>query len=163
MAKRTINCPKANLTKVKYEAMFTQQRLIENGYDVFGFSCSVCTVYIAPFCQRKLIKPMECGRGILMRAHWHALVRTRRQRKRKFFSIDVVVVLLLASSTSMKVEVHWYQKRVFVSSVYTCVLTRFSCLRFSSLHFCERFCLETFQLSDLARFQSISCKRNSDQ
>ena len=123
-------------------------RLIENGYDVFGFSCSVCTVYIAPFCQRKLIKTMGCGRGVLRRAHWHALVRTRRQRKRKFFSIDVVVGLLLAFSTSMKAEVRWYQKRVFVSSVYTCVLTRFSCLRFSSLHFCERFCLETFQLSD---------------
>ena len=90
---------------VPIEAMFTRQRLIENGYDVFGFSCSVCTVYTAPFCQRKLIKPMECGRGILRRTHWHALVRTRRQRKRKFFSIDVVVGLLLASSTSMKAEV----------------------------------------------------------
>ena len=140
--------------------MFTRQRLIENGYDVFGFSCSVCTVYTGPFCQRKLIKPMKCGSGVLRQAHWHALVRTRRQRKRKFFSIDVVVGLLLASSTSMKAEVRWYQKRVFVSSVYTCVLTRFSCLRFSSLHFCERFCLETFQLSDSP---GISCKRNSDQ
>ena len=94
-----------NLLLSSTEAMFTRQRLIENRYDVFGFSCSVCTVYTAPFCQRKLIKSMECGRGILRRAHWHALVRMRRQRKRKFFSIGVVVGLLLASSTSMKAEV----------------------------------------------------------
>ena len=63
------------------------------------------TVYTAPFCQQKLIKPMECGRGILRRAHWHALVRMSRQRKCMFFSIDVVVGLLLAFSTSMKAEV----------------------------------------------------------
>ena len=68
-------------------------------------AAAFCTVYRAPFCQRKFIKPMECGRGILRRAHWHALVRTRRQRKRKFFLIDVVVGLLLAFSMSMKAEV----------------------------------------------------------
>ena len=131
--------------------MFTQQRWSKT-YDLFGFSCSVCTVYTAPFCQQKLIKPMECGRGVLRRAHWHMLIHKRRQRKRKFFSIDIVVGLLLASSTSMKAEVCWYQKHVFVSNVYTCVLTRFSCLHFSSLHFCECFFLETFQLSDLPVF-----------
>ena len=118
-----------------------RQKRIDNSFLAVAF----CPVYTAPFCQRKPIKQMECGRGVLRRAHMYVLVRTKRQRKRKFFLIDVVVGLLVAFSASMKAQVRSYQKHVSVfgclHSIFTVSVFEVSTLvsGFNSLHFHRAF------------------------
>ena len=58
----------------------------------------------------------------------YVLVRTKRQRKRKFFLIDFVVGLLVAFSVSMKAGVRSYRKRV---SVFGCLHSVFLMSPFS--------------------------------
>ena len=82
-----------------------RQKRIDNSFLAVAF----CPVYTAPFCQRKSIKQMECGRGILRRTRMYVLVHTKRQRKRKFFLIDVVV------GHSLRV---WRLGYVHIESVY---------------------------------------------
>ena len=70
------------------KATFAQQWLIKNGYKN-GFSCSVLHCLHSSVL---LIKPMECGHGILRRAHWHA----RGDRETQVF-LDICCCRTLAS------------------------------------------------------------------
>ena len=99
-----LNDSNTHMLQLDNKAAFTLKRFRQKRIDTCNSFLAVafCPVYTAPFCQRKPIKQMECGRGILRRAHMYVLVRTMRQRKRNFFLIDVVVGLLVAFSASMK-------------------------------------------------------------
>ena len=132
-----INLADVGMARAAFTIKCFRQKRINNSFLAVAF----CPVYTALFCQWKSIKQMECGHGILRRAHMYVLVRTKRQRKRVFFLIDVVVGLLVAFSASMKAGIRSYRKRVSVFgclySVFTVSVFKVSTLvsGFNSLHF----------------------------